>query len=470
MIYKQSEFTKEKKQAYIESHQSRKALIWYGVILALCTFAGHFMLQTLTRSILPEAIPQYMMPSHFSTLSLYTLVALVGYTGYIARYYNYLTYAEISQNKWYTLVKLNYDPTKLIIVKLLTRGIEVIFFYTIGFIATLFLSLFLKYPFVPSYILPLFVAGLIDILFVIIITMGCSLFISEQKNARYIVVISAIVIWLLRLTTGYYDIVADRDLMSDLGNIIDMNASSYIVYFLLSVVFILVLILIRAKKIAQYTNFPFYKLDMDIEQDIKIVVLEGDSYNEIKEHQFVRKKHNKFVDRCVRLAFVTMISIGILINLFVLFVSLSSPDRETNFFGVIPFIFHTESMEPEIMYNDLAFFASPKKEEVYEVNSIVLFRDNGEPVVSKITSIDEDNLSVDILNYPDGIVKGHYEKSIQSKQIYGLYSGCSRWLGAIILFANTIFGRLLLLLVPAIMIFYYKPILAYLAKKGWMSE
>ena len=71
----------------------------------------------------------------------------------------------------------------------------------------------------------------------------------------------------------------------------------------------------------------------------------------------------KGMDTLVNLAMVLLITAGVLINVFVLFVSLSSPERETNFFGVIPFVFHTESMEPQIMYNDLAFFDAIDKQE-----------------------------------------------------------------------------------------------------------
>lgn len=470
MIYKQSEFTKEKKQAYIEDYESKRNLVWRGIILALVTFAIYFMLQTLTRSVLPSAVPQYMMQSHFSTLSLFLLVAFVGYTGYIARYYSYLTFAEIAMNRWYTLQKQGYDPLKMIIVKMATRLMEVVVFYTIGFLATLFLSLFLKYPLVVSYFVPLYLAGLIDLLFITLITMTCSLFISEQKTARYIVVAAAIIIWILRLTTGYYDIVADRVTMIDLGNLIDITSSSYLIYFLLTIAVSLALILVRARKIAQYTNFPFYKKDMDMDENTSIVVLDGDEFKAVGEHKYVKRMRRKATDKLVNAAFTILVVLGILINCFVLFVSLSSPDRETNFFGVIPFVFHSDSMETTIMYNDLAFFDVVSSEDEIPEDSIVLYRVDAEPVVSQILETDGEKYTVDILNYPDGVKQGYYAKTITKNQIYGVYSGRSRWLGAIILFANTVFGRLLLLLLPAIVIFYYKPVIEFLKKKGYIVE
>ena len=183
----------------MERKESRNKIFFYGIIVALLTFSLHFMLQTLTRSVLSTALPQLMMPSYFSTLSLYIVMAFILYTAYMIRYYDFLTYAAISQNKWYTLAKNGYAPHRMILVKLLTRLSEVIAYYTIGFLATLFLTMFLKYPFVVSYMLPLYICGLIDLIFLSLITMSASLFISRQRNARYVIIIGAICIWMLRL-------------------------------------------------------------------------------------------------------------------------------------------------------------------------------------------------------------------------------------------------------------------------------
>lgn len=470
MIYNQNVYRKERKQSYVEERESQKSLIWHGVMIAFCTFAVHFMLQTLTRSVLMDAVPEFMMPSHFSVLSLYILLALVMYTCYIAKYYNYLTFAEISQNRWYTLVKMDYDPTLMIIMKMVSRVVDILTFYTIGFLATILLTLFLKYPFVSGYFLPLYLCGLIDLLFVSIVTMSCSLFIKEQKNARYIIMIAALCIWILKITSGFYDMMSTREIMNTIFAVGSVIASTYMIYFLLTLVVSAVLILIRAKRIAQYTSFPFYIKDMDMEEDVRIVVLEQDDFQQIKDERYVRKHRNKLMDRLVNIVFTCLIVLGIVMNLFVLFVSLSSPDRETNFFGVIPFVFHTESMSPVIQYNDLAFFLTPEKDQVYEVGDVILYRDAYEPVVSQIMQVSESGYDVDVLQYSDSIKKGYYAHTISEDHIYGIYAGRSRWLGAIILFANTVFGRLLLLLVPVGILYYYKPVIRYLKKKGYLID
>lgn len=122
------------------------------------------------------------------------------------------------------------------------------------------------------------------------------------------------------------------------------------------------------------------------------------------------------------------------------------------------------------MYNDLAFFDAIDKQEPLHAGQSVLYHEDDGPQVASIKAVKGEKLSVDILKYTDDVKKGAYEKVIARDAIYGRYSGRSRWLGAIILFANTVLGRLILLLIPVFMLYYYKPILAYLKKKGFITE
>ena len=50
---------------------------------------------------------------------------------------------------------------------------------------------------------------------------------------------------------------------------------------------------------------------------------------------------------------------------------------------------------------------------------------------------------------------------IERGQVYAVHDYNNRWLGAIILFANTILGRLIFLLIPTVMIFFYEPVIKF---------
>ena len=89
MTYNHNIITKEQKQAFVERKESRNKIFFYGIIVALLTFSLHFMLQTLTRSVLSTALPQLMMPKLLFHTLLYIVMAFILYTAYIIRYYDF---------------------------------------------------------------------------------------------------------------------------------------------------------------------------------------------------------------------------------------------------------------------------------------------------------------------------------------------------------------------------------------------
>ena len=50
--------------------------------------------------------------------------------------------------------------------------------------------------------------------------------------------------------------------------------------------------------------------------------------------------------------------------------------------------------------------------------------------------------------------------------VYGRLIGVNRWLGVVILFANSMFGRLLFMLVPIILLFFSKQINDFFKRVG----
>ena len=82
-----------------------------------------------------------------------------------------------------------------------------------------------------------------------------------------------------------------------------------------------------------------------------------------------------------------------------------------------------------------------------------------------MTGRDGNLYQVDIDSYPPMSRPGAMIKSVEREAILGVYSGKNRWLGALVLFANTIFGRLLFLLIPVILLFYHRPITKKLLKQ-----
>lgn len=452
MVYRTTFFHKEFRQAYSEYRVSLNRMFMYGAFLGLVSFGFHFLLQTVYESVLTESLPELMLPSYFSVIFAYTNIAYVFFMVYVLTFYKYLTFSEIRDNSWYLLVKMGYSPIRMILTKLYVRMLSVFITYTVGFATAILLTVFLKYPFVIEYFFPVYISGLFDILIIVMITMTSSLFIRLFDNARIVIVASAFVMFSLKIFTGYYSIVSNRTMMRDPFNLIRADKS---IYFLLFAVFILSCFAIciqRARFIAQYYNITSNQYSGFAIQDYKT--------NEIKT-PVVAVPSSKTARRINRIAIsvlIFIISCSVLINVAVLAVSAMSPDKEVSFMGVVPYVFQSDSMKPTIQKNDLVFFETTTDPQTLVVGDIVLFRESNEIYIERIVSVNGSVLTVDIDYYPDLTRENALKKEISDDLVYGTYSGGNRWLGAMILFANSFFGRMILLLIPAILVFFYKPI------------
>jgi len=469
MIYKSSFLKKELRNAYLEDGISRKKILVFGVFLGLLTFAIYFVLQTLTRSVLIDAVPEFMFTSYFSTLYLYTIVSYIFFVFYFIIYYEYLTFAEIRRNRWYVLAKLGYNPVLMIHGKIFMKIVTVLVTYSLGFLVTIFLTYFLKFPFVWQYMLSLYTVGAVNLVILVIVTLVSSIFIKNPINARYMVVAIAIFKFVFMIMSNYYDLVSDRMLMQNIANLFDFSRSPYliIVGIIMSVSFIICVF--WGNNIAKYYNRSVYKDKVQLEgyenENVSIVMLDDAGNSSMRKKassEYKAKTQNRLLNIVVSSLLVAVIAVMMSFNLLTLAVTFVSPEKEIAVLGKIPYVFQSETMEPVIMYNDLAFFN--KIEDSFPVNEsdIVLYKNNGVVGVSRVQSVETSAAGkryvVDVENYTDVRQVGTFREIIKREDIYGIYAGRSRWLGAIILFANTVFGRLLLLLIPSFLIFFYKPI------------
>ncbi len=458
MIYKTSFLQKEGKQAYLDRQMSRKKQIAIAVFTGMLTFSLHFLLQSLRRSVLADAIPQLMQTSYFSVLTLYLAVVQVFYVLYFMVYYEYLTFAEIEKNKWYVLVKHGFSAPRMILTKLFMRASNLTLVYTGGFFVTVFLTMFLKYPLVSSYWASLYLVGLMNLLFLMIVTMVCSLFIQTQKNARYALFGMAVLMVFLQIVTGFQALLSNRPLMSDGLCIFTGGHGIYPLLVLVLLCLSLGISVYRAKETAKYSNFRFYEGDMDFPKELQIICSDGETFQCTKCKAYLQGIRNPFADVLLNICLAAVVVLFILCNACFLLISLATPEREVDVFGYIPYVFCSETMEPSIMYNDLAVFHTLDEDaHCVEVGEIILYKDEvGAVSVARVLAEHHDGYEVDIENYTPNSETGQLADRVVPTQIYGVYAMRSRWLGALILFGNTTVGRILMLLIPTVFIFYYK--------------
>jgi len=478
MIYNVNLLRKEFRNAYMQQQFSRKRQFSLGVFLGLLAFAIYFILQTLKESVLNDAVPYLLLPSYFSTLYIYLFVSLIFNIVFFISNYEYMTFIEVMQNRWYSLVQLGYPPHKLISSKIVARILSQTAIYSMGYITTIFLSSFLKFPLVLDYFLSMYLVGLLDVVLLSVVSLAASLFMRDIFNARYVVGFLGVAIIVFKFLSNYFSVLKDRALMNDLSNLFDATRSVYMYVIVPVILLSIIICLVRGKQLARVYNPPLLRTLPKLTQKPQgTVVLRHAGDTPKKNRMFEAEagpthiiKRRNFASVVTSLLMIAVISAMLLINVVVLAFSYASPEKETSIYGIIPYVFQSDTMEPAIMYNDIAFFQKIDSQAALSIGDILLFKDDAGTVdvaslktfvVDEETGLANGELDVDILNYPDERFEGMVSQTINRSQVYGVHTGNNRWFGAVILFANTTLGRLLLLLIPAFLIFFYDQIVSF---------
>ena len=452
MIYRDNYFRKELRQAYTENRTSKRRKISSALFLGLFSFALFFVLQTIQESVLADIVPQILQPSFFSTITIYIHIAFIFNTVFFIFYYDYLFFAEIRRNSWYLLIQMGYRPIIMLFSKLSALLYSVFLVYSGGFLFTIFLTIFLKYTLILAYMPTLYLAGLTDIFLISILALTFSLYTQTVVNARYWIFLSAILILILKITLRQYNILSNRVSMQNLYNLFDLSLSPYMAVGFGIMVICCLTCLIRAKNLAKY--YSLNSSQFSLPANAAVIYLDSKTGKQILVGN--RKSplwHSKIIATTTTVFLIVFICAALVFNVFVILINTSTPGQEVSIRGVIPFVFRSATMEPEIRLNDLAYFQKIDNQYPVAEGDIILFREDNLVYVERVIEKTGKRLTVDIDKYPPMSQPGAMLKTVPREYVQGIYVGRNRWLGALILFANTIIGRLLLLLVPAILLF-----------------
>ncbi len=465
MIYRNSYFSKEARHAYIDSSVGFRRKMLLALFMGLVSFAIYFVLQTLTGTVLSEEAPEIMQPSFFSTIYIYNHVALLSIMLYFIVYHDYLFFSEIRRNAWYLLIKMGYRPVVMISGKLLALLYSVIMIYSIGFGFIILLTVFLKYTFVFAYMPALYVTGLFDIILLMSLSAAVSLFVRKYEDARLLIFLSAVLVIVLKSVSGLYEILRNRVEMQYFANLFNTGQSWYYPAFAAIFIVCITGTILRARRTAKYYNT--YERDEDIvPQDVTVVHIDSSTGKQTKGRKnSLSYKYKRLINAAVTVLLIFFIAGALAFNILIIMLSTATPGNEVTIQGTIPYVFRSDTMQPSIINNDLVFFRKVDTQYNLEEGQIVLFKENNIVYIERIVHIEGDTLDVDIDSYPPAATNGAMAKEISRGAVYGVYSGRSRWLGALILFSNTIIGRILFLLVPAVLLFYRKRIAALYREK-----
>ncbi len=479
MLYNTSFIRKEFRNSYTQQSFSYRRQVALGVFLGLLTFALYFSLQTLKESVLNTAAPYLLLPSFFSTLYIYLFVSLFFNVWLYIANYEYMTLLEVQENRWYALVQLWYSPMRLIASKIVARILAQLGIYTVGYIATIFLTSFLKFPLVTDYLFTMYLMGMLDVVLLAMLSLTMSLFIRDMYNARYMVGIVAICVIGFKLISQYFAVLSDRARMGNLANMFDSTQTIYMAVVGFIILVCIVLCMVKGIYLARTYNAPMLRTLPLLKQKPEGTVVVGVASSKKKKNERVLEAYTSPRGNPKRWNLPSLISsilvivaivAMVLINIVVLAFGYASPDKETSINGVIPYIFQSYTMEPAIMYNDVAFFRKVDTQEKLQVGDILLYKDNAESVsvgelkdfiLDAETGEPTGELETDILYYADERYRGMAAQTVSREKVYGVHTSNNRWFGAIVLFANTIIGRLILLLIPTFLIFFYEPITGF---------
>lgn len=446
-----------------------------GVFLGMFAFCAYFILQTMDKSAFGSRTPFFLQQSYFATLSVYRIFCHWFMAAYVLFRYREITFAQVHHNAWYALVHLQYKVSSLVIGKLLAQYLLWLCVYTVGFLTSAFLTSFLKVAAECRGILQLYGAGTLEIAVFMVVANAFSVLTRDVRRARYLTGGAAVFLLVLEVGTGFYAKIVDADAMRQMTTLFDPSVSLYTSIVLAAGFAALVWTVARAADISRHFNAMGAEETDDLNAmqsaDISIAIDAGSGAHAVRKaakalaRQYAKRPRANVFSAVMDILVTCVVVFMLLVNLGLLAFSYASPERETSIMGYIPYLFQSETMEPSVLYNDLAFFERVDGYVELSPGHVILYKDDANIVqVRRILTKEMHPVTgqvfytADVDNAPAGSAKGSFFAQVCRGQVYARLVGTNHFLGMVFLFANTIIGRMLFLMIPTILIFYAKQI------------
>ena len=479
MIYRTKFFREELSYGYFERKKSIGALLALGVFLGMLTFSIYFIFQTLSQSVLSDEASFLVQKSYHTTSLLYLAVSYAAFWIYISSRFQMVTFSEVYENTWYGLVHQGYSIVTLVFGKLFAQLFGMLLINTAGFLTTLLMSSFLKFPFIPGYLVSMFLIGTLNCASLLIFAMASSLIVRDISNARSLFSVGSFLLVALQIVLGFFTLVTNRE---SIMRVCALFTGSVYLYVNIALLFVCVIVcILKGSQAARLFHEPLLSEPPTLgrAQGTRLVVRTESTAPAIRRNakllseSYQPRKSGNLLSSIMSFLLVIGVFALFAVDIVMLAFSYASPEKETSIMGYIPYIFQSSTMEPEVQYNDIAFFEVVDSYVLINPEDVVLYKDETGIVqvrrVEKIFTDDETDLlmlEVDIDYYPEGSQKGILHGYVEQSAVYGRLVGINRWLGVIILLANSVFGRILFMLVPIILLFFSKQINDFFKRIG----
>ena len=407
------------------------------------------------------------------------MVSYAAFWIYIATRFQMVTFSEVYENTWYGLVHSGYSIVTLVFGKLAAQLFGMLLMNTAGFLTTLLMSSFLKFPLIPGYLVSMFLVGTFNCASLLIFAMASSLIVRDISNARSLFSVGAFLLVALQIMFGFFSLVTDRDSIMRVSALFTRSAYLYLNISILVVC--IAICIVKGSQAARLFHEPLLSEPpkLDGEPGTRLLVRTESPVAAIRRsakllsESYQPKKSGNLLSSVMSFVLVIVVLAMFAVDFVMLAFSYASPEKETSILGYIPYIFQSSTMEPEVQYNDIAFFEVVDEFVRLNPDDVVLYKDETKIVqvrriLKSFTEEDSGNrmLEVDIDYYPEGSQQGILHGYVQESAVYGRLTGVNRWLGVIILLANSMFGRVLLMLIPIILLFFSKQINDFFKRVG----
>ena len=163
----------------------------------------------------------------------------------------------------------------------------------------------------------------------------------------------------------------------------------------------------------------------------------------------------KILLKILKITAISILSIVLLLNIYIMVQANVSPDKVPSVFGYKPFVVLSGSMESEISVGDLVFVKDVDINELKK-NDIIAFRDN-ENLVTTHRIVDEININNQRCFKTKGDSNNEADQgTVCKKQIEGKYQGKIAKVGNVIIFIQKPLGfTVMMLSILIVCIFIY---------------
>lgn len=450
MIYKNGYFKEELKKSYLDTKESRLKLLGICLLVSLFSLALNSFFVAMSDTVVGDTFPALCSKSFYSVITMMNAIILVFFAFYFTKNYETATFAEINKNRWYMLIKSGYKNDYMIFVKQITTAIMVVTLYSLSYIFCFILTSLLKYGMSLSAILPSYIIGIIQLAVMTSIILTFSLFLKKNVSNITLSVTYMIFIAVVSAICGFTNKTRYSSGMS--FDTLFTGISSIYFYSLLGIgiINVVISVIIAGRKSNYYTT-----MGGKVEN---VVIIDYKTNEAVKVKASGSSTFSSVLKKTVLGVLVAIMVAGVLANAALIVMGSASGD-EFSVMGVKPYIFASNTMEGSIEYNDFVVFSPLSEGDTITDNSVVIFYDGKEYQIRKVERINADNtITVDITNYPNGVEYNSLETTINIDDVQGIMSFKSRWIGAWLVWNNSITGKIVTLLVPLLVLAFYDKI------------